>query len=482
MSFIIDLYNIKKKPNSTARPDNSNTTGGHKVYSDCYAKDDTSVISPVIIIKDSIATLCQYNYAYIQDWRRYYFITDIVLQEGGLCELHLKADVLASFRPQIGQSYQYVLRSASSYDGKIVDHYYPTKTDTDFDYNVLKVTYNNIDYDCRDMVSMTYVSNYYNATIAQGEFVIGVIGANDTGISYYVLSYTNFKTLLTNLMSYTPSNMNDVSSGIAKVLADPMQYITTCFWIPWAGQVSQVAKTIEFGYYSVSCTAGSLNASDYAHFQAYADIPKHPQASSRGDYLNTAPFTSYQLLFNPFGQLELDSTKLVADSKIRVEWFYDCTKGNGEIFVYGDDTGEIAYHGYCDMLAVPIQLSQLTVNTLQTGTGLLNTIGSLLRFDLGGVFSGIGNAVESQQPKVSRHGTEGSFLNYRSLSPRIRGEFIKVVDEDLTEIGRPLCKRVRINTLSGYLKCGNADIELQNALADEADQVVGFLNDGIFYE
>lgn len=482
MAFTIDLYNISKRPNSTAQPNSSNTTGGHKVYSSCYAKDDTSVVSPIVIIKDDIATLCRYNYAYISDWKRYYFITDIVLQAGGLCELHLRADVLASFRYQIENSYQYVLRSASSYDGKIVDHYYPTKMDTDFDFSALNVKYNGVTYDCRDLVSLTYVQNYYNATMSQGDFVIGVIGANDTGITYYVLTYANFKTLLTNLMSYTPSDMSDVSTGIAKVLADPIQYITTCFWIPWAGHVTQSARTIEFGYYSVSCTAGILNASDYCRFQAFADLPKHPQAATRGDYLNAAPFSSYSLLFNPFGQLELDGSKLVADTKIRVEWFYDCTKGNGEIFVYGDDSGEIAYHGYCDMLAVPIQLTQLTVNSMQTAGGIFQSLAGLLTFNPAEIFSGVGNALESQQPKVNKYGTEGSFLNYRSLSPRVRGEFIKVVDEDLQDIGRPLCKRVRISTLSGYLQCGNAEISIQNALEEEGNQIVSLLNEGIFYE
>lgn len=482
MPFTIDLYNISKRPNSTAQPDSSNTTGGHKVYSDCYAKDETSVISPVIVIRDSIATLCRYNYAYISDWKRYYFITDIVLQTGGLCELHLRADVLASFRYQIGSSYQYVLRSASSYDGKIIDHFYPTKTETDFDFKPLRVTSGGVNYDCRDVVTNTYILKYFRTTIAEGDFVIGVIGDNDTGITYYALNYTNFKALLTNLMSYTPSDMNDVSTGIAKVLADPMQFITTCFWIPYAGFVSQTARTIKFGYYSVSCTAGVLNASDYACFQTYADLPKHPQAASRGDYLNAEPFSSYSLLFNPFGELKLDAMKLITDTKIRIEWYYDCTKGNAEIFVFGDDSGEIAYHGYSDMLGVPIQLSQMTVNTIQTGASVMDAIGGFFTMNVADIFRSVGNAVESQMPKVSKHGAEGSFLNYRSMTPRVRGEFVKVVDEDLQDNGRPLCKRVRINTLSGYLQCGNAEISIQNALEEEGNQIVSLLNEGIFYE
>lgn len=479
--LIIDLYNISKKPNSTAIPSNANIYG-HKVYTDCLAKDDTSVIDPIVMIKDSLATLSRYNYARIDAWGRFYFITDIVLINGGVCEIHLRCDVLASFKSQIEGSTQYVLRSYSSYNGEIIDHYYPTKTKTSYSFSGLGVTYGGVSYDCMDLVSNTYVTGYFSRTISSGQFIIGVIGSNDTGITYYALNYTNFKTLLTNLMNYTPSNMNDVSTGIAKVLADPMQYITSCFWIPWAGQVSQTARTIEFGYYSVSCTAGILNASDYAHFRSYADIPKHPQASSRGVYLNASPFTTLTLHFNPFGSLILDTTKLVNASKLRIEWYYDCTKGNAEIFVFNDGTGEIAYHGYCDMLGVPIQLTQLTVNTLQTAGGLLGAVGGLLSFDIGDIFSGIGNALESQQPKVSTHGSEGSFLNYRSVTPRLYADFINIVDEDLPNVGRPLCERTALNTLSGYVQCGNASLSMYGALADENTEAISLLNSGIFIE
>lgn len=478
--FQVTLYNLKKKPNSTVRPPLNATIIATKNYQ-CLAKDDTSIITPVILIKDSIVSLSAFNYAVISEWRRYYFIDDIVMLANGLCELHLRIDVLATYKSQIEASTQYILRADSKFDGSVIDNYYPTKTETDFDYSPLEIEYNGNTFDCYDHISSTYITNYFKRTISQGEFVIGVIGENETGITYYVLNYSNFKTLLQNIMAFTPSNMSDVSTGIAKVLADPMQYITSCFWVPYAGQVSQTARTIKFGYYSVSCTAGVLNASDYAHFMTYADIPKHPQ-DSRGDYLNVAPFTTLTLLFDPFGSLQLDTTKLTGAEEIRIEWYYDCTKGNAEIFVFNNTTGETAYHGYCDMMGVPVQLTQMTVNSLQTGSAIIDTLGSAFRFDLGGVFKSVGNAIESQQPKVSKHGSEGSFLNYRTVEPRLIADFILVVDEDRVHVGRPLCQKETLSTLSGFVQCGNAVLELSGALAEETDMAVNLLNTGVFIE
>ena len=473
--FDITLYSIEKAPNSTKRPDTSG------MIFNCICRDESSVIDPIIEIEASLSALLVYNYAYIKDWGRYYRISDIVAGFGGIVRLYLQVDVLASFRSQILMSYQYVTRSASDYDGNIIDHYYATLAETSSDYEGFK--YSDGVFDVLDVNANVLVPNYFTRAISSGEFVIGVIGENSTGITYYALNYTNFKNLLNALMAYTPSNMNDVSTGIAKVLADPMQYITTCFWIPYAGQTAESSQTIKFGYYSITATANVLNASDYIRFRTFVDVPKHPQAATRGAYLNGAPFSSYSMLFNPFGMLQLDTVRMISATKLKIEWYYDCTKGNGELFVMNNTTDEIVYHGYADMLAVPIQLSQLTVNSLQTGTSLMDTIGSALRFDIGGIFSSIGNAVESQQPKVSRHGSEGSFLNYRvDQNAGLFADFIRVVDEDLQNIGRPLCARVQLANLSGYTECGNPSIHPENALAKESEMIENYLRDGFFIE
>ncbi|MBR3278863.1 MAG: hypothetical protein IKG01_08230 [Lachnospiraceae bacterium] len=480
--FTITLYRMSKKPNSTARPSGGSTVVTQQTSFSCLVRTPSSVMTPVVILQDPNDQILNYNYAYIPTWHRYYFIDDITMTEGNhMYEVSMHVDVLATYQRDIMNSTQYVLRSASDSDGTIVDHYYPTKDRTDFDYKVLSVEYNGNTFDCKDIVGNMYLTKYFKRSISEGEFVIGVIGENATGITYYVLDYSNFKTLLNNLMAFTPSNMSDVSTGIAKVLADPMQFITTCFWVPYAGQVSQTARSINFGYYSINCTAGVLNASDYAHFMTYADIPKHPQ-SSRGAYLNTTPFTSLTLLFNPFGALELDTTKLVSAERVRVEWYYDCTKGNAEIFVYNNDTGETAYHGYCDMMGVPIQLTQLTVNSIDTAVNAFGAVRSLFAFDPAGLFQGIGNAVESQMPKASRSGSEGSFLNYRSVSPRIIADFIYVVDEDLDNAGRPYCKKVQLSTLSGYCQTGNAELSADMATSGENETIMNMMNNGIILE
>ena len=60
-------------------------------------------------------------------------------------------------------------------------------------------------------------------------------------------------------------------------------------------------------------------------------------------------------------------------------------------------------------------------------------------------------------------------------------KYYLLVDENLAEVGRPLCQPKQINTLSGYIQCENADCTISGT-HDEAAKVNEYLNSGFFYE
>lgn len=78
---------------------------------DCKLKENTSVISPVIIIEGSIVQAAQCNYAYIPAFGRYYFITNITSRTSTIYEMSLKSDVLNSFKAEIMSCQAYVARN-----------------------------------------------------------------------------------------------------------------------------------------------------------------------------------------------------------------------------------------------------------------------------------------------------------------------------------------------------------------------------------
>ena len=66
-------------------------------------KNGSSVIDPVIEIDSSLSAdiLGRVNYARIEIWHRYYFVTDIKVDVTGLWNIYMHVDVLDSYESQI---------------------------------------------------------------------------------------------------------------------------------------------------------------------------------------------------------------------------------------------------------------------------------------------------------------------------------------------------------------------------------------------
>lgn len=64
-----------------------------------YLKKGSSVINPVITVE--INNPSQYNYIYIAEFHRYYFISDTVNVKNNIWEIHMHVDALSSFKSQI---------------------------------------------------------------------------------------------------------------------------------------------------------------------------------------------------------------------------------------------------------------------------------------------------------------------------------------------------------------------------------------------
>ena len=104
----ITLYKTKSANNVI----NKKLESGKNLGNSCILGDNTSVTSPTVIIGGitSIDTISDYNYAYIAQCHRYYYINDIIALSGGRVKLLLNVDVLMSFKTDILNSTQLVIR------------------------------------------------------------------------------------------------------------------------------------------------------------------------------------------------------------------------------------------------------------------------------------------------------------------------------------------------------------------------------------
>ena len=96
----IVLYKFNKRDNSTKRPGNGKTVSGR-------LNNSSSIMSPSISFTSNFHS---YNYAYIGEFGRYYYISDITCLQGKNVQFDCKVDVLMSFQKSIYESTQYVER------------------------------------------------------------------------------------------------------------------------------------------------------------------------------------------------------------------------------------------------------------------------------------------------------------------------------------------------------------------------------------
>ena len=86
---------------------------------DCKIKDDCSILNPTLIIQiDSV----DYNYAYIPEFNRYYYIDDIVTLNSRLKEISCSVDVRQSYREQLRNTSAIIARNERYYNQYIPDN------------------------------------------------------------------------------------------------------------------------------------------------------------------------------------------------------------------------------------------------------------------------------------------------------------------------------------------------------------------------
>ena len=88
-------------------------------------REDCSIIDPVIKMSAIGTYLLESNYAYITEFGRYYYITNIVCV-GDLFEVHMHVDVLMSFRGDIRTNNAVISRQDRNYNLYLQDGVFKT--------------------------------------------------------------------------------------------------------------------------------------------------------------------------------------------------------------------------------------------------------------------------------------------------------------------------------------------------------------------
>lgn len=482
----VKFYTFSKRENSTKQPP---STGGTEIS--CNLKDGCDFLAPVIEISCN-GNPTGFNYAYISDFGRYYFVSNWTYYRG-LWAATLTVDVLASWKTEIGASTQYVSRAASDSDGTITDTFYPTK-------NVVSS-------------STVFIDPGFATKFTEGCFIVAVIGGREDsigGVSYYAMPPDNFANMCKYLLSddfISGLDIGDAAEDLAKAQLDPFKYITSAIWIPVNLATAAMAfRTIKCGWWTLPAKDSSQNnitgvvidADDrgvYTMLIEDVTVPRHPLAASRGVYMNGAPFSKYTLYMGPFGNMALDATLLadlsgyVTPNTLQIRIEIDLITGLGYM---GCGNGRETLASVEGNVGVPVAVSSLGVmaQTIQSVSGYvgqgLGVLGSKIGLSsriteaVQNVFATIGDVASMREATPTKTGSTGSLVSYKEPF-MLEAVFYGAVDDSPDHYGKPLCKNKVINTLSGYVQTGSADIAIPST-AEENAQIVSFMNGGFFYE
>lgn len=463
------FYQFAKRTNSTKRP-----SGGQGLGIDLKAP--CNIINPEI----KIATQSDptgYNYCYLPTFSRYYWIKNWTYSDG-LWNASLTVDTLASYRDQIGSATEYVVRSSAKYDGTISDGLYPATA------KVQSVT--------------TSFQGGFAETISGGFFIIGFIAkaANSIGaITYVVMTPGNAKKLSAKLLtdvSYLSIDNSEISDNLTKVLFNPYQYIVSCNYFPFGiaeltAHLPLVAK-IDVGWWSVD-VPGWILGEDHNNFKKSVSVtvPKHPQAANRGEYCNVAPYTDYTIYLQPFGVIPLDASKMWGAITLSIQYVADLFTGDSVLRIFTNGA-QLVYETTAK-LGVSVPLSNINFGIPSGSGGLLQTgiaaaFGGLQAALSGGTLSDVGNgilnAAQATNADVASKGATGSTIAF-DMVPYMVARFKIIADDNNEDHGRPLCQRVQLSTIPGFIMVDDPDIAL-TATAAEIDSVKSYMKNGFFLE
>ena len=507
----VKFWNLGKMEISTARPSDS---AAAYTYSNVLLKDNCSLVNPALQLSIPAGTdNTRWNYCYIQEFHRYYYVVDW-MYDRGIWTAELQVDVLASFKDEIGGQTLYVLRSSHTYNGDVPDSTYPC--------TAAQATFQSTAEDNPfGLVSGSYT---------QGTYIAGIVNKeSDNGcVTYYAFNALGFKYFCQKLYTYSTGWLNiditEVSENLQKALVNPFQYIVSCHYIPvpvsWFvnNNIGTATTTVYFGWWDVTlpvaCRIIPYNAR-YS-FTKSLTIPKHPQAATRGNYLNLSPYTYYTLRFYPYGTFDIDTEALSGWTTLDLYSDLDICSGKG-ILTLAVNGKNNPIRSVETNIAVSIPTASIQVDYMNLGSKSTGIMAAAEAVQMAGSGSGsffqnlaekgkqfIGNiragnwqaigqgakqtisniasAATAGKATVELTGQQGSYSLYEAQTLTLSGRFIPIAAEDLSHRGRPLCALKQLDTIPGFILCADAEIYIPNCTDREKTAIRAYLEGGIYFQ
>lgn len=461
----VQFYSFSKRRNSTKQPSGSGT------IIDCKLKEGTSVKNPKLQIS---GRTFGYNYAYIPDFGRYYFVNDIISESYDITTYVLEEDSLASNKTAIGSTVARIGYSSTGYNVWIPD----TRISVEQDKTVTAVS-TPTDFSSVGCYILSCLSD--NLVSSHGIATSFLLDLGDMTRLHQPLVDPGF---MQRLFNSVKGNLIDTLFGCIFVPFD----INKC---PVSGSGNLHVANEDTGI-SVSVVNGTglYSANTY-----YITIPHR-----YNDFRDYEPYTTAQLYLPGVGCVDLCLADYQGATQIAIQCVFEYGTGDVTYFLSPDTAGSKIVQTFTVNCASQCPLGQTTSNTGSALTGAIGTVASGAAAIAGIASGGAGTAVAATGSLLMNAANTALQANRRGAS--LKGGIGGRTDSLYTSItlvvfandtencaaanyiaqrGRPVAATHSINNHSGYVQCDDASVSITGD-AWERDQINSYLNSGFFYE
>lgn len=461
--------NFSKRKNSTKQP-----TGGTTISVDL--KDECSILSPAFTLNTLDFTI-----NYVEAFGHYYF-ADVTNLDGHRCQINCSLDYLATFKSNISAYSGLVEYTSASSDLTITDpRNYPTG-DTESVYTAL-----------------TLSGVTFNDTT--GTYIIGVLSDKANGANgccqYYAMLPAQMETLAQNLFS------SNIWQTVEDQFTGSRDGIVSCVWLPIdITSIPGDSEQVYIGRETMN-TYGKAISNRVLMFSVASTAITFPTGAG-GDgalmkYIDKAPYVTAQMYLPFVGWVPLSDDLLAAKKSISLLGWVDVLTGDIVYSVSMLGSRVASFNGNC---ATKMPVSGSSYDGVGAVTSAITAIGGaaavVATIATGGglvplaaaAATAVGSAANSVAKSCTVHtminGSNSSALAARiGLSPVVAIIRQKPIESNLlaykAEQGMPYFKTATLSSLSGYIKCANASVDIPGDGAEQ-DAVNSYLNSGFYLE
>ena len=497
-----------------------------------------NLIADVCLLDGSATQVKNFNYVYIEAFRRYYYVTNIVVSSNSLCIVQCEVDPLMSFKDSILSQTAIVGRSESDGNPLLVDSSRPMRAEAEFTIEEVSTASGNfnLDYAMEETTpSFVFVTlrqpfeayadnaERYHYTAIDPQLYTSPSShlsnietsyqsnAGDSAIHY--VASKQYIDKFAEYVLYQASKDNAVLSVVAfpfeiteDIGKDPQE---TCVYL-WNDWQERVFKDPNYHNVEYSDPKNHVYRYKYGGVLPYLVLFSEVLFSSPSSFLDFPPYTKYELFIPFIGWIELDQRELYGHT-ITAYYTLSTYDGSGQFNLLDEESGKLLYSASCQLgvqitytkdNSEAIRLANIQRSVSLTMSSILSLFGaaaSVATGNAGGavlaVAGGVGNVANGvTQIATQMRATQVSQLDARTgmetpFKPYLRKTQYKPVfseNDDLTswnaykhQYGIPLYTARVLNTLTGYVVCDKIHLENCNATDIEKSSIVSSLLAGV---